>query len=40
MEGGFAMLDLLCIAITLILFAACASFTRGCDKLYKEDSDV
>jgi FlaG/FlaF family flagellin (archaellin) len=31
------MLDVLCIAITIILFAVGAAFTRGCERLEKEE---
>ena len=31
------MLDALFIAIALIFFAVCVSFTRGCEKLSKEE---
>lgn len=34
------MQDALFIAITIIFFAVGATFTRGCEKLYKEDTDV
>jgi hypothetical protein len=33
------MLDIFYIVITLFLFAVGASFTRGCDRLLKEESD-
>jgi hypothetical protein len=32
-----ALLDILYIAITLIFFAVCASFARGCEKLSREE---
>jgi len=34
------MQDALFIAVTIIFFAVGASFTRGCEKLYQEDSDA
>ena len=33
------MLDILCIVIALVFFAVSASFTRGCDKLLKEEQN-
>lgn len=35
-----AMFDILCILIVLAFFAVGASFTRGCDKLLKEEPNV
>ena len=32
-----ALLDILYIAITIVFFAVCASFARGCEKLSREE---
>ena len=33
------MWDVLYAVMTVIFFAVCAAFTRGCDKLYREETN-
>jgi len=38
-ERRSAVLDVLYVVITVVFFAVGASFTHGCDRLYREKSD-